>query len=107
MQTLYETVKEILDTGRIGVPVFVRCAAQITPENGYAEGVLARMLTMICSWLEASPLRIYAQSRDDSTQIAVTIQYVNGKTAIVSVDIASGVDASQLRELGLKIDLKT
>lgn len=95
MQSLYQTVKEILDTGRVGVPVFVRCVVQVAPETEHVGNVLARMLTMVCSWLEASPLRVYAQSRDDpmgrgSRQITVTIHYVGGQTSIVSVNAALG-----------------
>ena len=105
MQSLYETVKEILDTGRVGVPVFVRCVAQIATGSESVEAVLARMLTMACSWLEASPLRVYAQSydsplgkggwgdlKDSSRQITATVHYVGGQTSIVSVNAVPGAD---------------
>jgi hypothetical protein len=91
MQSLYHTVKEILNTGRVGTPVFVRCVAQIASGSEHVGNVLARILTMACSWLEASPLRVYAQSGGNSAQITVTIQYVGGQTSIVSVNAASGV----------------
>lgn len=91
MQCLYETVKEILNTGRVGVPVFMRCVAQIAPESGHIGYVLVRMLTMACSWLEASPLKVYAQSRNNSRQITVTTQYAGGQTSIVSVDAVPSV----------------
>jgi hypothetical protein len=90
MQSLYQTVKEILDTGHVGVPVFARCVVQVAPETEHAGNVLARMLAMVCSWLEASPLRVYAQSKDDSRQITVTIHYVGGQTSIVSANAAPG-----------------
>jgi hypothetical protein len=92
MQSLYETVKEILDTGRVGVPVFVRCVAQIATGSEHVEAVLARMLTMACSWLEASPLRVYAQSNDISRQITATVHHVGGQTSIVSVNAVPGAD---------------
>jgi hypothetical protein len=100
MQSLYETVKEILDTGRLGVPVFVRCVAQIASGSERVEDVLARMLTMACSWLEASPLRVYAQSKDGSRQITATVHYVGGQTSIVSVNAAPG-GATGVRSLML------
>lgn len=100
MQTLYETVKEILDTGRLGVPVFVRCVAQVATGGEHAEDVLARMLTTACSWLEASPLRVYAQSKDGSRQITATVHYVGGQTSIVSVSAVPGA-ATGVRSLML------
>lgn len=90
MQSLYETVKEILDTGRLGTPVFVRCVAQIAPEDEHAGNVLARILTMACSWLEASPLKVYAQRGINSRQITVTVQYIAGQTATVIVNAPPG-----------------
>ena len=93
MQSLYETVKEILGTGRVGTPVFVRCAVQMATEDERIGDVLVRVLAMTCSWLETSPLRIYAQSKDGSRQITVTVQYMEGQSAIVSVNAASGVAA--------------
>ncbi len=104
MESLYHTIKEILDTGRIGVPVFARCTVQIAPENGRASETLAKMLAMVCSWLESSPFEVYAQSKGKATQITVTIQYVDGKTSIVSVnaapDAATSVDLILLGNKG-------
>jgi hypothetical protein len=93
MQSLHDTVEEILGTGRVGTPVFVRCAVQIATDDERIEDVLVRVLAMTCSWLKTSPLRIYAQSRDGSRQITVTVQYMDGQSAIVSVNAASDVAA--------------
>ncbi len=90
MQFLYQTVKEILDTGRVGVPVFVRCVVQLPPDSGYMINTLARMLMLVGSWLKAMPSRIYAQSRYGSTQVTASVQYTGGQTAIVSVTSARG-----------------
>lgn len=91
MQSLYQTVKEILDTGRVGAPVFVRCSAQIASEDEYAEDVLVRILTMTCSWMQAPPLRVYAQVGSSPRQFTVTIQYAGGQTSIVSVSSSPGI----------------
>lgn len=85
MQFLYQTVKEILDTGRVGVPVFVRCVVQLPPGSGHMINTLARMLILVGSWLKAMPSKIYAQSRYGSTQVTASVQYAGGQTAIVSV----------------------
>lgn len=91
MESLYQTIKEILDSGRVGVPVFVRCMVQIAPENGRIGEMLARISAMASSWLGSAPLKVYAQSKDGMRQLVVTIQYMDGKTAIISVNSANGV----------------
>jgi len=89
MQILYETIKEILSTGRVGIPVFMRCTVQIAPETEHLEDILIRMLAAACSWLTASPLSVYAQSDRDWTQITATTKYAGGQTSIVSVNTGS------------------
>ncbi len=103
MRFLYETVKEILDTGRVGVPVFLRCSAQIESGDDHVEDVLMRILTMTCSWMESVPLRLYAQSGSKSKQLTVTVHYVGGQTGIVSVNAAPDAkDSLDLMLLGNK-----
>lgn len=103
MRFLYETVKEILETGRVGVPVFLRCSAQIEAGDDYVEEVLMRILAMACSWMDAVPLRLYAQNGNKSNHLTVTAHYVGGQTAIVSVNAAPGIkDSLDLMLLGNK-----
>ncbi len=103
MRFLYETVKEILDTGRVGIPVFLRCSAQIEAGEDYVEDVLMRILAMTCSWMEAVPLRLYAQNGNKSKQLTVTAHYVGGQTAIVSVNATEDrEDSLDLMLLGNK-----
>ncbi len=94
MRFLYETVKEILKSGRVGTPVFLRCSAQIESGDDYVEDVLVRILAMSCSWMEAVPLRVYAQNGKKSKQLTVTVHYVGGQTGIVSVNAAPDVEDS-------------
>ena len=68
MQIIYETVKEIVDSGRVGIPVFMRCTAQVAPETEPLEDVLVRMLAM-----------------------SAAVEYAGGQTSIVSVNTAPGV----------------
>ena len=91
MQIIYETVKEIVDSGRVGIPVFMRCTAQVAPETEPLEDVLVRMLAMSCSWLGASPLRVYARNDRNWTQVSAAVEYAGGQTSIVSVNTAPGV----------------
>ena len=86
MQQLHQIIEEIIDTGRVGVPVFVRCAAQLPPAKENMYDVLARVLTMAVSWLKASPLRVYVQIGDNLRKITATVQCTGGQTAVVSVN---------------------
>jgi len=94
MLFLYQAVKEILDAGRVGVPVFARCAIQIASDGKCAKNVVSGTLGMVCAWMEAVPLQVYAQNGGRSEQITVTVHYTGGQTAIVSVNTAFEVKNS-------------
>jgi hypothetical protein len=107
MQFLYKTVKGILDSGRIGSPVFVRCVAQIASDlpaphspacavpgtadrsrqagREHLTDALAEVLAIVGLWLSASPQQVYAQGGEDVGQITATIHYMTGQTALVNV----------------------
>jgi hypothetical protein len=102
MHSLYRTVDEIIDTGRLGVPVFVRCIVQVAPGSEYVGNILARVLTMASSWLRSSPVEVYAQSHDRMRQITVTIKYTDGQTSIVSVSASGLANRVDLMLLGNK-----
>ena len=104
MQFLYKTVKEVLDSGRIGSPVFVRCIAQLASDREHLTDVLAKSLATASSWLDASPQRVYAQGGKDAGQITATVHYATGQTALVSVGTvkANGTPRADLMLLGNK-----
>lgn len=88
MRFLYQTIKEILETGRVGTPVFVRCVVQILPISDDIVDTVARILMIAGSWFEAAPIRVYAQTQD-FMQITASVQYTGGQNAIISVNIAN------------------
>jgi hypothetical protein len=94
MQALYKTVKDIIDSGRIGIPVFVRCLVQIPYEyeGESSKKVLTRIATVAGSWLNSKPSSIYAQHTDNLRHIEVTIKYEGGQTSIVAVSIVPDVN---------------
>ena len=93
MHSLFETVNKILSAGRVGVPVFVRCAVQIAPGVDNIDSVLTRVLTIASSWLQASPIKIYARSSNRASQITVNTKYTGGQTSVLSVNSASGTSS--------------
>jgi len=93
MQFLYQTVKEIIETGRVGTPVFVRFVVQIMPSGEHILDTLARFLVITGSWLTSIPIKVYVQHRENSAQITASVEYAGGQTAIVSVNIANVISS--------------
>ena len=93
MQFLYQKIKEIIDTGRVGTPVFVRFVVQITPSSEHILDTLARFLVITGSWLTSIPVRVYVQHKENSAQITASVEYTGGQTAIVSVNIANVISS--------------
>jgi hypothetical protein len=89
MQLLYQTIKEIIDTGRVGTPVFVRFIIQTIPINEHILDILARTLVMTGSWFSSIPIRIYVQHKENTAQVTASVEYTGGQTAIVSVNISN------------------
>ena len=87
MQALYETVKSIIDSGRIGVPVFARFLVKIPTDIEKPDKILAKIINMECLWLDSSPDKIYAQYGSNQGHINAILQYKDGKTAIAGVAI--------------------
>ncbi|HIE26491.1 TPA: hypothetical protein EYP66_04325 [Candidatus Poribacteria bacterium] len=85
MRFLYQTVKEVLASGRIGSPVFVRCLAQIASDRVHLQDALAEVLATASAWLGAHPQQVYAQGGEDAGHITAAVHYVSGQTALVSM----------------------
>lgn len=104
MKCLYQTIKEIIDTGRVGEPVFVRYMVQISPKEEFIHdcliNTLAKMVLMTGSWMNASPRRVYAQN--GNLQLTVSAQFSGGQIAILSVNAASMCTKVDLTILGNK-----
>lgn len=91
MQLLYQTVQNVLATGRIGAPVFVRYVAQVASDRAKLQEEVAQTLAMVNAWLDSAPQRVYVQGGKDSGQLTATVQYPQGQTALLSVGVASPV----------------
>jgi len=89
MHFLYQTIKDILNAGEVGVPVFVRCLVQVIPNNNSLIDLLGKLLMMAGSWMDTIPIKVYVQQRN--IQVNASVLYTGGQTAIVSVNTAMGV----------------
>ena len=86
MQSLQQSVQSVINEGRIGSPVFLRCMLQIPIEGENIVQVTAALAALANTWMPSSPEQIYVQESADAIQSTAMIQYSGGQTATVSVN---------------------
>ena len=86
MESLQKSVQSVINAGRIGSPVFVRCLLQSPLKDGDNVGASAALANMANAWMPSLPEQIYVQQSQDGTQTTTMIQYAGGQTALLSVN---------------------
>ena len=86
MQSLQQSVQSVINEGRIGSPVFLRCMLQIPIKGESIAQVIAALAALANTWMPSSPEQIYVQESADAIQSTAMIQYSGGQTATVSVN---------------------
>ena len=86
MQSLQQSVQSVINEGRIGSPVFLRCMLQIPIKGESIAQVTAALAALANTWMPSSPEQIYVQKSADAIQSTAMIQYSGGQTATVSVN---------------------
>ncbi len=86
MESLQKSVQSVIDAGRIGSPVFVRCLLQSPLSDHDTVGASAALANMANAWMPSSPEQIYVQQSQDGTQSTTMIKYAGGQTALLSVN---------------------
>jgi hypothetical protein len=82
---LHRAVQATLAGKHLGRPVFVRYTLQGTEPLGSLVPRLVQLTTLVRDWL-AQPLeRVHAIGSADSGQVALTLQFHEGATAVVSL----------------------
>jgi len=94
IQDIHDTVKNIISSGRIGVPVFVKFLVQVPLENKNSGDIVNKAITIISLWLDSKPLNIYAQQASGLMHINAIIQYEDGQTAIFGMSKLPGINIS-------------
>ncbi len=102
IQSLQQSVQSVIDEGRIGSPVFLRCIVQAPIEAADTVGGLAALTAMGNNWMPDPPEQIYALDSADTTQITAMVKYAGGQSALLSVNrIPAGQEtAIDLRLVG-------
>ena len=86
MRSLQQAVQSVIDKGRIGSPVFLRCMLQIPIDEEDIAQATAGLAALANTWMPSSPEQIYVQQSADATQSTAMIEYSGGQTATISVN---------------------
>lgn len=86
MESLQKSVQSVINDGRIGSPVFVRCLLQSPHADEDTVRASAALVNIANAWMPSSPEQIYAQQSQDGTQSTTMIKYAGGQTALLSVN---------------------
>ena len=84
MQSLQKSIQSVIDSGRIGSPVFLRSMLQVPVED--IEHATNILITLANLWMPSSPESIQARRSPDSIQLTTMIRYLGGQTAVLSVN---------------------
>ena len=85
MESLQKSVQTVIESGRIGSPVFLRCVCQIATGSSLLQPAAA-VMALANGWMPAEPEGIYAQGDADATQVTLMVKYVGGQSAVLSVN---------------------
>jgi hypothetical protein len=98
---LHRAVQGVLTSGRLGQPVFVRYHLACVVQPGNVVPKLAGVATMVSGWLDQVPERVLARGDPNSGQVALTVEFHEGATALVSIScVPSSPKGVELALLG-------
>ena len=102
IQSLQQSVQSVIDEGRIGSPVFLRCIVHAPIEAADTVGGIAALTAIANNWMPNPPEQIYAIDDADRTQITAMVKYAGGQSALLSVNRlpAGGEVTVDLRLIG-------
>ena len=86
IQSLQQSVQSVIDEGRIGSPVFLRCIVHAPIEATDTVGGIAALTAIANNWMPNPPEQIYAIDNADRTQITAMVKYAGGQSALLSVN---------------------
>ena len=86
IQSLQQSVQSVINEGRIGSPVFLRCIVHAPIEAADTVGGIAALTAIANSWMPNPPEQIYAIDNADRTQITAMVKYTGGQSALLSVN---------------------
>ena len=85
-QSLQQSVQSVIDEGRIGSPVFLRCIVHVPIEAAAPVDEIAALTEIANNWMPDPPEQIYTLDNTDKTQITAMVKYAGGQSALLSVN---------------------
>lgn len=95
LQSLQQSVQQVIAEGRIGHVVFVRCIAHLASQETQLASCLQDVIATVETWMNTPVEGTYQLSNDG--QLTAALQFARGQTALVSVGGAH--DASPMIDL--------
>ena len=86
MQSLQQSIQSVIDSGRIGSPVFLRSMLQLPVTNTNIEHATNILITLANLWIPSAPEFIQSRKSSDNIQLTTMIQYLGGQTSVLSVN---------------------
>ncbi len=86
IQSLQQSVQSVIDEGRIGSPVFLRCIVYAPIEAADTVEGIAALTGVANNWMPDLPEQVYALDNADKTQITAMVKYAGGQSALLSVN---------------------
>ena len=86
IESLQQSVQSVIDEGRIGSPVFLRCMVHAPIEAADTVGGIAALTTIANEWMPDPPEQVYALDNADRTQITAMVKYAGGQSALLSMN---------------------
>ena len=96
-------VQSAIDSGRVGVPVFVRWTVLRAVDNRGVDRILSTMAGRVSSWFESEPHRLYTLGSPDTPSASLSLTFPDGPTALLvsgSGDHRNEVDLTLLGNQG-------
>lgn len=102
MELLKKSVQSVIEKGRIGSPVFLRCVLNVADDTADLLPSLGEATALANGWIPSAPASVYAQGSAEATQTTVMVHYVGGQMALVSANRVDAETAIDLMLVGNK-----
>ncbi len=102
MESLKKSVQSVIEKGRIGSPVFLRCVLHIASETTSLLQPTSEIVALSNGWMPSQPQNIYAQGDVNATQVTVMVQYTDGQMAMLSINRVDTETAIDIMLVGNK-----
>lgn len=93
-------VQSAIETGQVGVPVFVRWTVLCAANNGGVDEILGTMTGRVSGWFGSEPRRLYALGSPEVHSAALSLTFSEGPTALLATGPSNHCNEVDLTLLG-------